>query len=122
MTNWLAKANRQVEGAIDDPPPTVPAQQGEGAATSRGNSRGLSDTVASTGMRPASFRNYRVYPRRATRHVLRERSTPYAGSLEAASEFLTSTYSRPLPASQLDAARALFNSCTWEHLSDHGPP
>ena len=62
---------------------------------------------------------FKVYPRRAVRQVLGEKTAPYTGDVKSAEAFLRSTYCRPQPnASRCTEARALFDSCNWSALSE----
>ena len=55
-----------------------------------------------------------VYPKRAVRHVLGEKSAPYTGDLKSAEAFLRSEYCRSQPsASNCTEARKIFDSCNW---------
>ena len=57
---------------------------------------------------------FRMYPRRAVRHVLGDKSPAYTGTLDAAKTHLHETYHRPLTSTeQCDRARTLFNNCCW---------
>ena len=62
---------------------------------------------------------FKVYPRRAVRHVLGEKTAPYTGDVKSAEAFLRSTYCRPQSsASQCTEARKLFDSCNWSAPSE----
>ena len=59
-------------------------------------------------------RMFKIYPRRAVRQILGEKSLPYSGSREAASDFLRSTYDRPVRSNiQNKDAKHLFDTCNW---------
>lgn len=59
-------------------------------------------------------RLYSLYPRRATRKVLGEKSSPYSGDRNHAEEFLVATYHRQAwSPSQLADAQDLYDSCEW---------
>ena len=57
---------------------------------------------------------FRVYPKRAVRHVLNERSRNFTESVTEAETHLRSIYCRPCPyPEQLATARALYDYCKW---------
>ncbi len=59
-------------------------------------------------------RMFYLYPKKAVRQVLGEKSPPYTGSFEAASDFLKKTYERqPISPEQCGRARNLYDSCNW---------
>ena len=62
---------------------------------------------------------FTVYPRRAVRKILGERSLSYTGTAEEAEKFLKETYVRSPPhrTSQTEA-RTLFDGCSWTSPSD----
>ncbi|MFO0089746.1 MAG: RNA-directed DNA polymerase, partial [bacterium] len=60
-------------------------------------------------------RLFYIYPKRAVREVLGERSPPYTGTFESAEEFLKSTYEgQQGQEDQSGRARALYEACQWE--------
>ena len=57
---------------------------------------------------------YYLYPKKAVRQVLGEKSPPYTGSFEAAADFLKNTYEgQPILPDQRERARNLYDSCNW---------
>lgn len=60
-------------------------------------------------------RLFSLYPRRAVRKILDEKSIGYSGSKESAKAYLEATYSqRTPPQHQVESARAHFDNCGWQ--------
>jgi hypothetical protein len=63
-------------------------------------------------------RLFNIYPRRAVREVLEDRSPSYDGTVEAAEEYLERVYHRSSPPpEQCQSARELYDTCDWSHPS-----
>ncbi|KZS10328.1 Uncharacterized protein APZ42_025242 [Daphnia magna] len=63
-------------------------------------------------------RLFNIYPRRAIREVLGDRSPSYNCTVEAAEEYLERTYHHlSLPPQQCQSARVLYDTCDWSHPS-----
>ena len=57
---------------------------------------------------------FKVYPRRAVRQVMGEKSPRYTGTKEDAEVYLKRTYQRSTPSnSQCDRAKKLYDACQW---------
>jgi len=113
--DWLSKATQCEEDTIPETHTAGPRHQSRGRKPqSRQQQRVRKRRRFNPDEASSIQKLYRVYPRRAVRHILGEQSAPYSGTAADAESFLRDTYCRPSPDPiQLSEARALFDGCLW---------
>lgn len=113
--DWLRKASARVG---DSQPSERPQRRNPQPSRQRQQSRQLQRIRQNNNRRADEARRiqslFRVYPKRAVRRVLGEKSPAYTGTKEEATNFLRRTYVRPpLDDLQCNRARRLFDACNW---------
>ena len=116
--DWLAKAYRS-HPPIEERPPRRDPPRSPKRVQARQLQR-LRQKRKSTSDEASRIQKlFKVYPKRAVRQVLGERSLPYTGDVKSAEAYLRETYCRPLPNNaQCMASRELFQSCNWSAPSE----
>jgi hypothetical protein len=105
------------------PEDLMPAQKRKPTSSGKGgnhrNQHRQQQKIRRSGKREAEQKSrlqrlFSLYPRRAVRKILDEKSIAYSGSKESASIYLEATYSQITPPThQIESARAHFDSCGW---------
>ncbi|KAK4012288.1 hypothetical protein OUZ56_021389 [Daphnia magna] len=113
--DWLLKAQ-----ILEDPSPEKP--RGNPNGRKRNQNRQMQKARRQIKLKAYEARKiqrlFNIYPRRAVREVLGDRSPSYDGTVEAAEEYLERTYHRSsLPSQQCQSARVLYDTCDWSHPS-----
>ena len=118
--DWLARASTteqplQEHRPRPETPPLRPRRRNQSRQLQRIRQRKRSSPEEASRIQ----RLFNVYPRRAVRQVLGEKSSPYTGSTEAANQYLHRTYVRPLPSlDECTRARRLFDACNWTNPTE----
>ena len=126
--DWLEKAKGREEVESDD----EEGEEEDSVATeasrspTRGNRRNQSRQMQRVRRHRTKYakdasriqRMFKIYPRRAVREVLGEKSPAFSGTVEEATAYLKETYERVSPSpQQCQRARELFDSCDWSRPS-----
>lgn len=112
VSDWVLKSQPHIEPS----PETRPPRENRGTPKNRNQSRQMQKARRSSKADDARKiqRLFNIYPRRAVRQVLGERSLPYTGTREAAAEFLHATYEQTRASlQQCQEARVLYDTCDW---------
>ena len=126
--DWLEKAKgpggEESFGEVEEEDTTVSEASG---SQSRGRRRNQSRQMQRVRQKKSTYakeasriqRMFKIYPRRAVREVLGEKSPAFSGTLEEATVYLKETYEKVPPSPlQCQRARELFNICNWSTPTD----
>ncbi|KAI9550364.1 hypothetical protein GHT06_002328 [Daphnia sinensis] len=115
-TDWLPKSQ-----ILQDPSPEQP--RGNPDQRKRNQNRQMQRARRQIKKKAYEARKiqrlFNIYPRRAVREVLEDRSPSYDGTVQAAEEYLKRTYNRLRPSpQQCQSARELYDTCDWSQPSE----
>ncbi|KAI9550369.1 hypothetical protein GHT06_000609 [Daphnia sinensis] len=116
IADWLPKAQ-----ILQDPSPEQP--RGNPDQRKRNQNRQMQRARRQIKKKAYEARKiqrlFNIYPRRAVREVLEDRSPSYDGTVQAAEEYLKRTYNRLRPSpQQCQSARELYDTCDWSQPSE----
>ena len=119
-TDWLTRASTtekplQEQRPRPENPPERPRRRNQSRQLQRIRQRKRSNPEEASRLQKL----FNIYPRRAVRQVLGEKSSPYTGTTELADQYLQRTYARPQPSpEECTWARRLFDACNWTNPNE----
>ena len=119
-TDWLTRASTtekplQEQRPRPENPPERPRRRNQSRQLQKIRQRKRSNPEEASRIQKL----FNIYPRRAVRQVLGEKSSPYTGSTESADQYLQKTYVRPQPSpEECTWARRLFDACNWSNPTE----
>ena len=120
-TDWLTRASTtekplQEQRPRPENPPERPSRRNQSRQLQRIRQRKRSNHEEASRLQKL----FNIYPRRAVRQVLGEKSSPYTGTTELADQYLQRTYARPQPSpEECTWARRLFDVCKWTNPNEN---